>query len=71
MDKRIVALMKIEEETRKLYDQLKLVSGLLESEDLAKVTPEYIKSDAEVQILVNNISILMAKCEKLALDEVF
>ena len=66
MDKRIVALMKIEEETRKLYDQLKLVSGLLESEDLAKVTPEYIKSDAEVQILVNNISILMAKCEKLA-----
>lgn len=71
MDKRIVALMKIEEETRKLYDQLKLVSGLLESEDLAKVTPEYIKSDVEVQILVNNISILMAKCEKLALNEVF
>ena len=71
MDKRKETLMKIEEETRKLYDQLKLVSGLLESEDLAKVTPEYIKSDAEVQILVNNISILMAKCEKLALNEVF
>ena len=71
MDKRKEALMKIEEETRKLYDQLKLVSGLLESEDLAKVTPEFIKNDAEVQILVNNISILMAKCEKLATDEVF
>ena len=71
MDKRKETLMKIEEETRRLYDQLKLVSGLLESEDLAKVTPEYIKSDVEVQILVNNISILMAKCEKLALNEVF
>lgn len=71
MDKRIVTLMKIEEETRKLYDQLKLVSGLLDSKELGEVTPEYIKNDAEVQILVNNISILMAKCEKLALDEVF